>query len=258
MLLQDKIVLVAGIGPGLGQAIARKASDEGANVALVSRTTDFAREQVAALASLGRRAIAVQGDLTSPHDCRRIAETVAGELGGLDAIVYNAFHAGVEARVEDADLADWRRSMDVNAFGALELVRACLASLRARRGAVVLVNSRQIRRLGQPRGGYAMSKAALFMAGQILAHELGPQGIRVNSVVSGWMWGPTVEHYFEQNAAKSGRSVQEQYDAVASGFALRKIPLPEEVAEAVVFLASSRASAITGQSLDVNAGESFH
>jgi NAD(P)-dependent dehydrogenase (short-subunit alcohol dehydrogenase family) len=123
---------------------------------------------------------------------------------------------------------------------------------------VVLINSRQIRRLGQPRGGYAMSKAALFMAGQVLAHELGPNGVRVNTVVSGWMWGPAVEDYFAEASKTNGKTVDQQYQEVAETFALRRIPLPDEVAEAVVFLASTKASAITGQSLDVNAGESFH
>jgi NAD(P)-dependent dehydrogenase (short-subunit alcohol dehydrogenase family) len=258
MLLQDKNVIVAGIGPGLGRAIAVRASEEGAAVALVSRSPAYAEELVKELEGLNRRAIAVQGDLTKAGDCARIAATVAAELGGIDVVVYNAFYGGAEAKVEEADLADWRPAMEINAFGAVEMVKACVASLKQRHGSVVLINSRQIRRLGQPRGGYAMSKAALFMAGQVLAHELGPDGVRVNTVVSGWMWGPAVENYFAQAAETTGKSVEEQYQEVADLFALRRIPLPEEVAEAVVFLASSKASAITGQSLDVNAGESFH
>jgi NAD(P)-dependent dehydrogenase (short-subunit alcohol dehydrogenase family) len=258
MLLEGKTVVVAGIGPGLGRAIAFRASEEGAAVALVSRSPGYAGQMVGEIDSLGGRAIAVQGDLTSPEDCARIAGAVANGLGGIDVVVYNAFYGGAEARVEDADLADWRPAMEINAFGAVEMVKACLGSLKERKGSVVLINSRQIRRLGQPRGGYAMSKAALFMAGQVLAHELGPYGIRVNTVVSGWMWGPAVENYFTEAAKSTGKSVEEQYQEVADLFALRRIPLPEEVAEAVVFLASSKASAITGQSLDVNAGESFH
>jgi NAD(P)-dependent dehydrogenase (short-subunit alcohol dehydrogenase family) len=258
MLLEDKAVVVAGIGPGLGRAIALRAAEEGAAVALVSRSGEYAAHLVDELEAQRRRAIAVQGDLASPDDCVRIAEAVAGGLGGIDAVVYNAFYGGVEARVEDADLADWRPAMEINAFGAVQMVKATLPWLRERRGSVVLINSRQIRRLGQPRGGYAMSKAALFMAGQVLAAELGPDGIRVNTVVSGWMWGPAVENYFAGASKVNGKTVEEQYREVAESFALRRMPRPEEVADAVIFLASARASAITGQSLDVNAGESFH
>lgn len=258
MLLEGRTVVVAGVGPGLGRAIALKASEEGAAVALVSRGRAYAEALVEELAGLDRRAVAVQADLTSPHACARVAATATDELGGIDAVVYNAFHGGSEATAEDADLTDWRASMEVNAFGALEIVRACLGSLKQRTGSIVLINSRQIRRLGQPRGGYAMSKAALFMAGQVLAKELGPYGIRVNTVVSGWMWGPAVAEYFATASKANGKTVEEQYHEVAGSLALRRIATPEEVAEAVIFLASTKASAITGQSLDVNAGESFH
>jgi NAD(P)-dependent dehydrogenase (short-subunit alcohol dehydrogenase family) len=259
MLLEDKVVIVAGVGPGLGRAIAVRAAAEGAAVALVSRRREYADELRDELGGGGRRrAITVQGDLTKPADCAHVAADVAGRLGGIDTVVYNAFYAGAEAPVEEADLADWRPAMEVNAFGALEIVKACLGSLKVRQGSVVLINSRQIRRLGQPRGGYAMSKAALFMAAQVLAHELGQYGIRVNTVVSGWMWGPAVADYFAEASKANGKTVQEQYDEVARMFPLRRLPLPEEVAEAVVFLASGKASAITGQSIDVNAGESFH
>jgi NAD(P)-dependent dehydrogenase (short-subunit alcohol dehydrogenase family) len=258
MLLEDKAVVVAGIGPGLGRAIAFRAADEGAAVALVSRRGGYAEQMVSELEAQHRRAIAVQGDLANPEDCLHIAEAVAEGLGGIDALVYNAFYGGVEARVEHADLADWRPAMEINAFGAVQIVKASLPWLRERHGSVVLINSRQIRRLGQPRGGYAMSKAALFMAGQVLASELGPDGIRVNTVVSGWMWGPAVENYFAEASKVNGKTVEEQYREVAESFALRRMPRPDEVADAAIFLASAMASAITGQSLDVNAGESFH
>jgi NAD(P)-dependent dehydrogenase (short-subunit alcohol dehydrogenase family) len=258
VLFEGKVVLVAGVGPGLGRAIAVRAAAEGAAVALVSRRREYADDLRDELIGVDGRAITVQGDLTRPADCARIAADVAGRLGGIDSVVYNAFYAGAEAPVEEADLADWRPAMEVNAFGALEIVKACLGSLKNRQGSVVLINSRQIRRLGQPRGGYAMSKAALFMAGRVLAHELGPYGIRVNTVVSGWMWGPAVADYFAQASKANGKTVEEQYDEVARTFPLRRLPLPEEVADAVVFLASAKASAITGQSIDVNAGESFH
>jgi NAD(P)-dependent dehydrogenase (short-subunit alcohol dehydrogenase family) len=258
MLLSDKVLIVAGIGTGLGRSVALKATEEGAAVALVARSTAYATELAQDLSEMGRQAIAVQGDLTKAEDCARIAATTTAKLGGIDIVVYNAFSGGAEAPFEQSDLAEWREAMEINAFGALEIVQACLGSLKQRRGSVVLVNSRQIRRIGQPRGGYTISKAALHMAGQVLANELGPYGVRVNTVVSGWMWGPAVEGYFERAVAVTGKTVEEQYRAVADSFPLRRIPVPDEVADAVIYLASERASAITGQSLDVNAGESFH
>jgi NAD(P)-dependent dehydrogenase (short-subunit alcohol dehydrogenase family) len=90
-----------------------------------------------------------------------------------------------------------------------------------------------------------------------LAKELGPHHIRVNSVVPGWMWGPSVEGWFKMRA-KRGPSVQEQYDEVAKDIALGLIPPDDDCANAVVFFLSDLAAVITGQALDVNGGEVFH
>lgn len=258
MLLKDRVAVVVGVGSGLGRAIALGAASEGADVVVGARSEGSLQTITSEIEALGRRALGVPMDVTNPDDCERLAAEASEKMGGIDVLVHNAYFDGPAAEFVDADLSLWRRSVEVNAFGGLQLIRACVDPLKERQGSIVLINSRQIRRLGQPRGGYAMSKAALFIAGQVLAKELGPYGIRVNTVVPGWMWGPSVEGYFEAQAAEGGTSVKEQYDEVVRDFALRKMPTPEDVADAVLFLASSRAGAITGQSLDVNGGESFH
>jgi len=258
MLLDGKVAVVVGTGPGLGKAIAVGAAKEGADVVVAARSAEWLDTLTSDVRELGRKSLAVRMDVSSPDDCARLAREATSQFGGIDVLVHNAYFDGPAARFEDADLGLWRRAVEVNAFGGLQLVRACLESLKDRKGSIVLVNSRQIRSLGHPRGGYAMSKAALFIAGQVLAKELGAYGVRVNTVVPGWMWGPAVEGYFEAQSANGGGSVQEQYDEVVRDFALRRMPTPADVADAVLFLASSRAGAITGQSLDVNAGESFN
>jgi NAD(P)-dependent dehydrogenase (short-subunit alcohol dehydrogenase family) len=92
----------------------------------------------------------------------------------------------------------------------------------------------------------------------VLAKELGPNGIRVNTVVPGWMWGPSVERYFEMRAKRDGTSVDEQRRAITTQIALGRIPTDDDCADAVVFFASDLSCAVTGQSLDVNGGEVFH
>jgi NAD(P)-dependent dehydrogenase (short-subunit alcohol dehydrogenase family) len=257
VILQGKVVLVAGSGPGLGSAVAAAAAREGADLVLAARSEASLESAADEVRRAGRPVLAVKADVTSAGECDRLAAEAEREFGGIDVVVHNAFFDGPAARFEEADLDVWRRSMEVNAFGGLQLVRACLPSLKERQGSIVLINSRQIRRLGHPRGGYAMSKGALLIAGRVLASELGRYGIRVNTVVPGWMWGPAVEGYFEGQVAAGAGSVQEQYDRVVRDFSLSRMPEPTDVAEAVVFLASPRARSITGQSLDVNAGESF-
>ncbi|MSO79763.1 MAG: SDR family oxidoreductase [Acidimicrobiia bacterium] len=107
-------------------------------------------------------------------------------------------------------------------------------------------------------GGYATSKGALLAAAQVLAKELGPHGIRVNSIVPGWMWGPNVEMYFSMMEKQTGKSTQDSYDEIASQIPLGEIPPDEDCANAAVFFASDMSSVITGQALDVNGGEVFH
>jgi NAD(P)-dependent dehydrogenase (short-subunit alcohol dehydrogenase family) len=256
VLLEGKTVLVAGIGPGLGRSVAIKAAEDGADVALVARSDETLDHTEKEVAAIGGRVAKIKGDVTNPDDCTRIAQTTVAELGGIDCVVYNAYApwAGSSA-FDGADLSDWRRAVEVNAFGALELIQACLPALKERRGNVVLISSRVIRR--PHHGGYAMSKAALGIAGHVLASELGPIGIRVNTVVPGWMWSPPVEGFFENNMKETGKSIDEQYREVVDEFPLRTMPTADDVANSVVFLASDRAAAITGQSLDVNAGEAF-
>ena len=106
-------------------------------------------------------------------------------------------------------------------------------------------------------GAYAASKSALFAAARVLAREHGRDGIRVNSVMPGYVWGPNLEWYFNHLAEKEGITPQEVYDRVAEQTALRHLPTSAEVADAVVFFASDLSRVITGQSLDVNGGHWF-
>jgi NAD(P)-dependent dehydrogenase (short-subunit alcohol dehydrogenase family) len=106
-------------------------------------------------------------------------------------------------------------------------------------------------------GGYAVAKGGLLVAARVLASELGEHKIRVNSVLPGWMWGPAVEMYVKFTADQREISEQDVIDEITAPMPLGRIPTDEDVAGAVVFLASSMASGITGQTLDVNGGEVF-
>src|SRR6185437_10512089 len=103
-----------------------------------------------------------------------------------------------------------------------------------------------------------MTKASLLALAQSLASELGPQGIRVNSVAPGWIWAETLQNYFTYLAHKRGVDAQVIYDETAARIDLRRLPAPDEIADAVVFMASDLARAITGHCLDVNCGEYHH
>jgi NAD(P)-dependent dehydrogenase (short-subunit alcohol dehydrogenase family) len=258
MLLKDKACIVSGVGPGLGKEIALAFAREGADVALGARTESYLEEVQGEIEALGRRAVHARTDITDLSECDRLVATARDAFGKVDVLVHNAFAPDVFQLFEDVDLAAWRHIMDVNLFGSLQLTKSVIPVMKeVGRGSIVFVNSMIIRKILPLQGGYATSKGALMTAAQVLAKELGP-AIRVNSIVPGWMWGPSVEGYFKMMEAQTGKSVQESYDEIASQIALGEIPPDEDCANAAVFFASDLSSVITGQALDVNGGEVFH
>jgi NAD(P)-dependent dehydrogenase (short-subunit alcohol dehydrogenase family) len=143
-------------------------------------------------------------------------------------------------------------------IGTLHVTLAAVPHLAAAPdGSVVMINSQAARRSQARRGPYSASKAALLSAARTLAAELGRDGIRVNSVVPGQIWGPPLERFYEEVAARKGQTPEEVYRTAAKEMALGRIPTSDEVADAVVFFASPLSRSVTGQSLDVNGGNWF-
>ena len=258
MLLQDKVAVVSGVGPGLGKEIALALAREGASVVMGARTESYLRELADEIDRAGGQVAFAPTDITDVEQCRRLVGTAVDRFGRVDALVNNAFVPDAFELFEDVDLDKWRHIFDVNVFGSLQLTKEVIGPMKAQGGgSIVFINSMVIRKILPHQGGYAASKGALMTAAQVLAKELGPHRIRVNSVVPGWMWGPSVEGLFQWRARK-GPSVQEQYDAVAKDIPLGLIPPDDDCANAVVFFVSDLAAVVTGQALDVNGGEVFH
>ncbi len=259
MLLTGRVAIVSGIGPGLGRDAALALAREGADLALGARTEALLESVAQEVRALGRRTVAVPTDVTSEEACRRLVAATRDNLGRVDVLVNNAFHPGTYVPVAEADLEDWRAPLDVNLLGSLRLTQAVVPVMREQGGgSICMVNSMIVRQVLPTMGSYAASKAALLAATQTLARELGPHGIRVNSVVPGYIWGPNLEQWFAQQATQRGVPPRQVYDEVASQIALRRIPDAEEIAGAVVFFASDLSRAVTGASLDVNGGHVFH
>jgi NAD(P)-dependent dehydrogenase (short-subunit alcohol dehydrogenase family) len=258
VLLSGRVGIVSGVGPGLGRAIACAFAREGADVVLAARTPRALEDVAAAVRAAGRRALAVPTDVARGEDCRRLAEAAVAEFGRIDVLVHNAFRSAPYDPVEYAAMDDWRAIFDVNVFGAVQLSQAVVPHMKAAGGgAIVMIGSMSMRVIEPRFGGYAASKAALVVAAQTLAKELGPAGIRVNTVVPGYIWGPNLERWFAELASRRGTTPEAVYAEIAGRTALGRIPTAADVAEAVVFFASDRARAVTGQTLDVNAGHCF-
>jgi NAD(P)-dependent dehydrogenase (short-subunit alcohol dehydrogenase family) len=257
-LLAGKVCVVSGVGPGLGRQAARALAAHGANLVLAARRQSTLDDVLAEVGTIGARAIAVPTDITDPDACARLMAAGAEEFGGIDVLVNNAFRFDAFQSFEEVDLAIWRKIMDTNLFGSLQMTRAALPSMRERGGGSVVMVASMVARQPQPvQGGYAISKGALLTATRVLAYELGPSKVRVNAVVPGWMAGPSVDIYIEMTSTGRGVAAQEVVDELNARVPLGRIPSDEDVAGSIVYLASDLSSAMTGQALDTNGGEIF-
>ncbi len=256
-LVDGQVAVVTGVGPGLGRAGAVALAREGASVVLVARSADRLDAIAAEITDAGGRAVAVPGSVTHPDDCERIAATALDAFGAIDVVVNSAFRGDTFQAVAEVDLDVWRKIFEVNFYGAVNMTRACLPALKVRGGSVVMVASQSARKIRANEAGYAASKSALITLTRSLATELAADRIRVNAVVPGWIWGPNVQMYVDWQTSSRGISRDDAIAEITREIPLGEIPPQEDIAESIVFFASSMARMITGQTLDVNGGEYF-
>lgn len=248
--LTDRVVLVTGATRGIGRAIARALTAEGARVGICARD----RDAVAALASSGEVAFGAQADVTAVGELEDWIAAAAAALGGVDAVVANAGGASGPRLITDATPEAWAATYDLNAVHALRLVAAAVPFLAARGsggggGAAVLVASISGVKPGSNLQ-YGMAKAALIHAAAQLARDLAPQGIRVNAVSPGSI-------LFEDGGWAGMRDADPERFArfVGEELPAQRLGTPEEVARVVAFLCSPAASWINGANVAVDGAQ---
>ena len=254
-LLDGKVVVISGVGPALGTTLARRCADAGADLVLAARTVDRLDDLAKEVAGMGRRALAVGTDITDDAQVDNLVREALDAYGKVDVLINNAFRVPSMKPFAQTTFEHMRDAIELTVFGALRLIQGFTSALAQSKGSVVNVNSMVVRHSQAKYGAYKMAKSALLAMSQTLATELGEQGIRVNSVLPGYIWGGTLKSYFEHQAGKYGTTVDEIYKASAAGSDLKRLPTEDEVASAILFMASDLSSGITGQSLDVNCGE---
>jgi len=239
------VMLVTGGSRGIGAAICRAGARAGYAIVLsyVSRAED-AEQVVRAIEDEGGEARAVRADTASPVEVAALFAAADG-LGRLAAMVYNAGVTGPTLPLVDADPAEVARVVDVNFTGALHCAREAIARMSRGRGgdggSIVFISSRATA-YGSPGEyvWYAASKSGLDTLTVGLAREVGKEGIRVNAVSPG--------------PIDTGMLTEEKRERIASLVALQRVGQPEEVADAVMYLVSDRASYVTGANLAVSGG----
>ena len=254
-MLENKVVVISGVGPALGTTLARRCAEAGADLVLAARTAERLEEVATIVTGLGRKALTVTTDITDDAQVDNLVERSMEEYGQVDVLINNAFRVPSMKPLADTTFEHIREAIELTVLGALRLTQGFTPALSEVKGAVVNANSMVIRHSQPKYGAYKMAKAALLAMSQSLATELGPLGIRVNSVAPGYIWGGTLKSYFSHQAGKYGTSVEQIYDAAAAASDLKRLPTEDEVASAILFMASDLSSGITGATLDVNCGE---
>lgn len=257
MLLKDKVVIISGVGPGMGQSLARVAAREGASVALGARNEAFLHQVRDEIIAEGGKAIAVACDVSDAAQCEKLAQEAAGAFGGrIHGLVNSAYYHGDWTFIENSDPADFAKAFDVNCLGALRLTQASIPYLRDG-GAVVNVSTMaSVRPFGTEHGlemGYAVAKAGLNTLGKYMAADLGRHGIRVNTCRMGWIHGAPVEGHI-QSQVDAGHRREDVLAAITKDIPIGIIPPEEDCARGVLMMISDYSRVVSGATLDVNGG----
>jgi NAD(P)-dependent dehydrogenase (short-subunit alcohol dehydrogenase family) len=256
-LLTDKVVVLSGVGPGLGRALGEQAARMGADLVLASRTERRLEKMAAAVREHGRRALVCPTDITDEASRERLVEASLAEYGRVDCLINNAFGIPPMDPLTTLDLDSLRTAQETNVFAPLRLSALFADALAASQGSIIMLNSCVLYSSQPEFAGYKLSKGTLAHMASSLATELGPRGIRVNSVAPSYIYEDVNKAYFDYLAEESGRTHDEVYAEKAEPTDLKRLATPEEVARAALFFASDLASAVTGTVLNVDCGE-FH
>ncbi len=242
--LDGKVAVVTGASSGLGVAFARALAEAGADVVLGARRAGQLEETLETVRSAtGRRGIAVGTDVSSPEDCQRLADAAIGAFGRIDILVNNAgVGTAVPALRETPE--EFRSVIDVNLNGCYWMAQACGCVMGPGSSIINISSVLGLTTGGLPQAAYSASKAGLIGLTRDLAQQwTGRKGIRVNAIAPGFFASEMTEQY------KPG-----YLNAVKARIVAGRLGDPQEVAAAVVFLASDASSYITGQTLAVDGG----
>lgn len=254
--LADKVVVVTAASGGLGRAIAHEFAAEGARVIIAARHKERLDATVAEIAAAtGNKPFAQVADCTVAGDIDALVADTVARAGRIDVMVCNSIGPRTAPFADMTD-ALWREALDVKVVAQIRCARAAYIAMKARKSGVILfmagTHGRQPRSYSVTAG---VTNAALINASKALAEAAGADGIRVNVINPGPIDTDRMVYLVKEKAARDGVSETEAKRILADVTVLKRFGRPEEVAAAVVFLASARASFMTGIMLDIDGGQ---
>jgi NAD(P)-dependent dehydrogenase (short-subunit alcohol dehydrogenase family) len=252
--VSDRVAVVTGGNRGIGRAITLALARSGVTVVPTARDTSSLEDTVAAVRDVGGVAVGRGGDVRDPDSMAELAASVR-ELGTVTTVVANAGTAGPTAPLHEIDPAEWRDCLVTDVDGVFHTFRAFLPEMIERgSGSLIAISSMTGKRPLHGRTPYAAAKMAVIGLVRSLALELGPHGIRANTVCPGAVAGPRIEDVIARQAAARGIGVDEARAGFTAASPLGKLVEADEVGAVCAFLASDAATAITGEDLNVSAG----
>jgi 2-hydroxycyclohexanecarboxyl-CoA dehydrogenase len=264
--LKDTIVVVTGAASGIGQAIAQSFASEGASVALWDRSSTVVEIAGQIREQSGRHVLGVECDVTDQSSIERALAHTGSELGAVEHLVHAAAIGSGKFGFPFSNLSpeDWPRVLDVNVMGMTRIAHAIAPEMVERsRGTMTFLASVAGQIGSQTDPPYSAAKAANINFAQCLARDLAPHGIRVNTVCPGMVKTPLNRSVWQAWHDQQPQDQRIDYETWAAEKIRRVVPLgswqePEDIADMVVFLASRRASQVTGQTINVDGGFVMH
>jgi 3-oxoacyl-[acyl-carrier protein] reductase len=254
--LNGKVALVTAASGGLGFATAMELVREGAQVVICGRNEDRLEEAVAKLQAVGGEDVVVGqvADVTNISEGRQLVSMTVETFGGLDILVTNA-GGPPGGGFDNFDLAAWQKAVDLTLMSAINLIREALPNLRdSGEGSILTITSTSAK---QPISSLILSNAirpAVLGLTKSLSQELGPDNVRVNSILPGWTETDRVTNLLSYNAEKNGTTPEEEAAKISAAIPLGRIGQPEEFGRVAAFLVSPAASYVTGAMLQVDGG----
>ena len=249
--LSGKVAVITGAGSGIGAATARIFAQEGAKVSLCDRNEDPVRAVMANILSQGGDAIAVQADVRSPEDVQNLVTTTSEHYGKLDVLFNNAGVRASRSTVVDLTEDEYEETMAIDLKGVWLCSKYAIPKMIKNGGGAIVNCSSVSALLGQPRQGvYNAAKAGVDALTKCMALDFATHNIRVNSVNPGWVKTQMNAAELEEISARGGQ----EYESILRLHPLGRLGTPEDIAWAVVYLASDEARWVTGSSLVIDGG----
>jgi NAD(P)-dependent dehydrogenase (short-subunit alcohol dehydrogenase family) len=252
--VSDDVALVTGGNRGIGQAIAVALARGGATVVPTARDASSLEDTLEAVRDVGGVAVGRTCDVRDPDSVLELAASVR-DLGPVTTVVANAGTAGPTAPLHEIDPAEWRDCLATDVDGVFHTFRAFVPGMIERgSGSLIAISSMTGKRPLHGRTPYAAAKMAVIGLVRSLALELGPHGVRANTVCPGAVAGPRIEDVIRRQAESRGIGLDEARAGFTAASPLGKLVEADEVGAVCAFLASDAATAITGEDLNVSAG----